>query len=340
MSKPARISYWILLLTIVLVGWLHLATLLLAVLFSYFVLHKLQFGRRPWLAVSLFLGVLLGIAYGLAHFINQAVVALPKIADTAIPSIIAWAQGHGIGLPFTDYESLKGLAIDTVKDEVHYLGKFANFAKGATAQFVFLLIGCVVGLSIFLNSQLDLDRGSYAVKNNLYSLCCEEIALRFRSFYHSFGTVIGAQLVISAINTVLTSIFVLAVSLPHPVVVIGFTFLCGLLPVVGNLISNTIIVAISFTLSPRMALASLLFLVVIHKLEYFLNSKIVGDRIRSPVWLTLLGLILGERLMGIPGMILAPVVLNYLKGEASKIAVPGKAEDRADHVPSLSPPLS
>ena len=108
----------------------------------------------------------------------------------------------------------------------------------------------------------------------------------------------------------------------------------------GNLISNTIIVAISFTLSPRMALASLLFLVVIHKLEYFLNSKIVGDRIRSPVWLTLLGLILGERLMGIPGMILAPVVLNYLKGEASKIAVPGKAEDRADHVPSLSPPLS
>ena len=109
---------------------------------------------------------------------------------------------------------------------------------------------------------------------------------------------------------------------------------------VGNLISNTIIVAISFTLSPRMALASLLFLVVIHKLEYFLNSKIVGDRIRSPVWLTLLGLILGERLMGIPGMILAPVVLNYLKGEASKIEVPGKADKRADHVPSLSPPLS
>jgi predicted PurR-regulated permease PerM len=115
------------------------------------------------------------------------------------------------------------------------------------------------------------------------------------------------------------------------VVVIGVTFLCGLLPVLGNLISNTVIVGISFTISPNMALAALIFLVVIHKLEYFLNSKIIGDRIKNPVWLTLLGLILGEKLMGIPGMILAPVILNYLKVEASKIEVGGKP-------PESSPP--
>jgi predicted PurR-regulated permease PerM len=59
--------------------------------------------------------------------------------------------------------------------------------------------------------------------------------------------------------------------------------------------------------------------VVVHKLEYFLNSKIIGARIRNPIWLTLLGLIIGEKLMGIPGMILSPVVLNYLRVEMSKI---------------------
>jgi predicted PurR-regulated permease PerM len=36
------------------------------------------------------------------------------------------------------------------------------------------------------------------------------------------------------------------------------------------------------------------------------------------MWLTLLGLVLGEKLMGIPGMILAPVVLHFIKVEASK----------------------
>src|ERR1043166_2934489 len=236
MSKPARISYWVLLFTVVLVGWLHLATPLLAVLFSYFVLSRLQIGRSRWVAVLLFLVVLLLLAYGLAHLINQA--------------IIAWAEQHGVELPFTDYESLKALLLDTVSDQVHYLGNFANFARGATTQFVFLIIGCVVAMAIYLNSQLDL--ASHAVKNNLYSLCCEEIALRFRALYESFATVMGAQIIISTINPALTSIFVLLVGLPHAVVAIGCTFLAGLLPVVGNLISNTMIVAISFTLSPKM----------------------------------------------------------------------------------------
>ncbi len=135
----------------------------------------------------------------------------------------------------------------------------------------------------------------------------------------------GAQLLISGINTFLTAIFVLAVSLKYGPFVIGVTFLCGLLPIVGNLISNSVIVGIAFTISPRIAIAALLFLVALHKLEYFLNSKIIGDRIKNPVWLTLLALIIGERFMGIPGMILAPVVLNYIKMEASQLQPPDPA---------------
>jgi len=101
--------------------------------------------------------------------------------------------------------------------------------------------------------------------------------------------------------------------------VIGLTFLCGLIPIAGNLISNSIIVGVAFTVSLQLALWSLGFLVTIHKFEYFLNSKIIGDRIENPVWLTLIGLIVGERLMGISGMILAPVLLHYVKVEASQI---------------------
>ena len=33
-----------------------------------------------------------------------------------------------------------------------------------------------------------------------------------------------------------------------------------------------------------------------------------------------IGLIIGEKLMGVPGMILSPVVLNYVRVEMSKIA--------------------
>ena len=106
--------------------------------------------------------------------------------------------------------------------------------------------------------------------------------------------------------------------------------LFGLLPILGNLMSNTLIVSVGFTLSPNTALASLIFLVVIHKLEYFLNSKIIGHRIQNPMWLTLLGLVLGERLMGVPGMILAPVVFHYIKVEASQTRVVGSTPASSD----------
>jgi predicted PurR-regulated permease PerM len=130
--------------------------------------------------------------------------------------------------------------------------------------------------------------------------------------------VIGAQIVISTINTALTAMFLTWNGFPYATVIIVLTFICGLLPIIGNILSNTLIVGVAFTISPRMALIALIFLVVIHKLEYFLNSKIIGDRIRNPMWLTLIGIVLGEKLMGIPGMILAPVVLHYIKVEASR----------------------
>jgi predicted PurR-regulated permease PerM len=303
---------------IVLAGATHLATPLVTVLFAYFGLRKFNFVKRKWLAVLFFLLVVAGTLYGFGYLIRQAFIALPKIAAESIPPMIVYAQNHGIDLPFSDVESLKASIADMIKDEFLFVG---NFARTATAQIVFILIGIVVAVSLFLNPKMekysDKPKGS-----NLFTAVTDEIRIRFQLFYQSFEIVMGAQIVISLINTFLTAVFVLAVSLKHGTVVIGLTFLCGLLPIVGNLISNSIIVGIAFTISPRVAIAALIFLVALHKFEYFLNSKIIGDRIKNPVWLTLLALIIGERFMGIPGMILAPVMLNYIKVETSRLPPP------------------
>ena len=289
---------------------------------AYFVLTKLGgFIRNKWLTLALFVVVVAAITYAAGAFTRAAITALPKIADNSIPAAIAWAEARNLDLPFTDFAGLKAHAIAWIKEQAHYLGNVANFARNASTTFVFLVIGVVAAVSLFFNSQLDLFRESHKLRHNLYSICCDEISARFTEFYQSFATVMGAQMTISAINTVLTSIFVFAVGLPYAAVVVGLTFLCGLLPIVGNIISNTVIVFLGFLISPKVAIGALIFLVVIHKLEYFLNSKIIGDRIRNPIWLTLFGLIVGERLMGIPGMILSPVVLNYLRVEMSKIEV-------------------
>ena len=326
MTTPARISYGVLVLMLVLAGVLHLSAPLLAVLFSYFALRQLLvLTKRKWLALLSFILVALGIAFCAVYFTRAALAALPEVAEHSIPSASAWAQARQIELPFTDFDSLKALVIDSAKEEAHYLRNVIRLAGSTTTTLLFLLIGIVVAISLFFNSQLDLYRETHKTKNNLYSILADEIATRFRDFYRSFATVMGAQITISLINTLLTAIFVLIIRLPNGALIIALTFLCGLLPIVGNLVSNTIIVCLAFTISLKIALVALIFLIAIHKLEYFLNSKIIGDRIRNPVWLTLVALIVGERLMGIPGMVLAPVVLNYLRMELLKIEVPARA---------------
>ena len=323
MTTPARLSYGVLALTLVLAGVLHLAVPLLVILFSYFALRQLYFlTKRRWLALVLFIVVVLGIAAAAVSFTRAAILALPDVADTSIPSASAWAQRRQIELPFTDFESLRAVVIDTLQQEAHYLRNVAHFAGSTTAALVFSIIGIVAAGSLFLKAGLDPHRATHPVKNNLYSICCDEVSTRFRDFYRSFATVMGAQITISLINTALTGLFVVAVRMPHAPLLIAITFLCGLVPIVGNLVSNAIIVFVALTVSLKLAIAALVFLVVIHKLEYFLNSKIIGDRIRNPVWLTLIALIIGERLMGIPGLILAPVVLNYLRVEMLTVEVP------------------
>jgi len=261
------------------------------------------------------------IAAAAVYFTRAAFLALPDVAESSIPSASAWAQRRQIELPFTDFESLRAVAIDTLKQEAHYLRNVAHFARSTTTALVFTIIGIVAAVSLFFKTGLDPYRNTHAVKNNLYSICCDEVSKRFRDFYRSFATVMGAQITISLINTTLTAIFVFAVQLPYGPLVLAITFLCGLVPIVGNLVSNTVIVFIALTVSLKLAFGALVFLVVIHKLEYFLNSKIIGERIRNPVWLTLIALIIGERLMGIPGLILAPVLLNYLRVEMLKVEV-------------------
>jgi hypothetical protein len=70
----------------------------------------------------------------------------------------------------------------------------------------------------------------------------------------------------------------LGVHLPLTKTLIVLTFLLGLLPVIGNLISNTLITIVGLSLSIWVAIGALGYLIVIHKLEYFLKRQ---DRRRA-----------------------------------------------------------
>lgn len=317
MTHPARISYLLFAVLLGLLAWLHLGLFLLTALFGYLALQLFTIRQRKAISALLYLLAVMGIGAGLLYFAGVAYRTFPGIAEKSIPAMAEFAESKGINLPFSDYASLKSAGLDWAQEGIATIGRYARVAS---LQTVLLLAGLVVALSLFLNPSWNAGKKRREEDDgSLYNAVTRELTLRFNNLYGSFVRVIGAQIVISAINTVLTAIYLVFAGYPFAPLLIGLAFLCGLAPIVGNLISNAVIVGVGFTLSPKAGLIALVFLVVIHKLEYFLDSKIIGNRINSPMWLTLIGLLIGERLMGLSGMILAPVFLDFIRTEASAL---------------------
>jgi predicted PurR-regulated permease PerM len=139
-------------------------------------------------------------------------------------------------------------------------------------------------------------------------------------FADAFSRIATAQLKITSVNTLVTALYLVSLplfgkELPFVTTLIVITFICGFVPILGNLVSNTVIVILSLGVSPGTAVASLIFLVIVHKLQYLLNSRIVGGEIDSQAWEILFAIILGEALFGVRGVIMAPIVYAFVKRE-------------------------
>lgn len=145
--------------------------------------------------------------------------------------------------------------------------------------------------------------------------------VRAQRLAEAFEKVVFAQVKISGLNTILTAVYLLlilplfGVHLPLLMVLIPLTLITGMLPVVGNLISNAAIVVISLGSSLGVATASVVFLILIHKLEYFTNARIVGGEVHARAWELLCAMLAMEAIFGVAGLIAAPVVYAWLKAE-------------------------
>jgi predicted PurR-regulated permease PerM len=304
---------------------LHLVVALLAGLLIYELVDGLaarlrSLGLAPTAGKAVALTVVLVVTivliagsgsglYGLLSNKSDNLVALlQKMADAldlASTQFPAWVRDS---LP-TNAEEFNAAASS-------WLRQHASALQVAGEGFVRGLTHVVAGIVIGSLAVVGAHRPGPDAKPLLLAA-----AERLRHLRGAFRGVVFAQIRISALNTLLTGIYLgivlpaLGSSLPLTKTLIVVTFFAGLLPILGNLISNTIIVVISLSLSIYVALGSLGFLIGVHKLEYFVNARIIGGRIRARAWELLLAMLVMDAAFGIPGVIVAPIYYAYLKDE-------------------------
>lgn len=137
--------------------------------------------------------------------------------------------------------------------------------------------------------------------------------------------VVIAQLRIAIFNSTMTALYLFVIlpafgyQLPFRGLLVLFTLVTGVLPVLGNLLANTVLALISFAISPWLAVASLVFLIAIHKTEYFINARTVGSRVQVASWEILAAMLTGESVFGIPGLVTAPLLYPFFKRELLRL---------------------
>ncbi len=324
LSRPEIAALVLMAVALPLVIKLHLLPALFAGLLVHELVHLAaprlfgagHGGRGKFVALTLLLTLLIVIIGGAiaaiilflrsdAGSVSVLLEKMAEILEKARETLPA-AMGEWIPVDATD-----------LKDQlVGWLREHAREIKTVGGEvghgLVYALIGMVIGAMISLReAQPAQTQGPLA---RALSQCAARLAEAFRRG-------VFAQVRISPLNTLLTSIYLVVVlplfgvHLPLTKTMILITFLVGLLPVIGNLISNTVIVVISLSYSLPVAVGSLACLVIIHKLEYFINARIVGTQIDASAWELLLAMVVMEAAFGLSGVIAAPVFYAYLKSE-------------------------
>ena len=268
------------------------------------------------LAVALIASVVIAVialgAMGISSFLRNSGESLPalvqrmaEIVEDSRERLPAWLLAYVPG----DADELRIAVVNWLKDHAQI---FQIAGTGLGRALAHILIGMVIGALLSLEA---------AVPKHSRGPLSAAIAERAERLGDAFQRVVFAQVRISAVNTFFTALYLtvvlpwLGVELPFTKTLILVTFLAGLLPILGNLISNTVIFIVSLSQSLFVALGSLAYLVVIHKLEYFLNARIIGGQIRARAWELLLAMLTMEAAFGLPGLVAAPIYYAYIKDE-------------------------
>ena len=263
------------------------------------------------LALALVAGGVFAIFEGFELLLNASTDGLPKLlqllADT-LDQVRGTAPGWIVSWLPDSADSLQQGVSGWLRT---HAGEMQHWGREALRVVLHLVIGLVIGVT----ASISIHRRPAAAPLPALAIA------RWRQLVLAFADVFAAQLRIALVNAGVTALYLLVVlpvfgaHVPLAKTLVALTFFASLLPIVGNLISNSAIIIAGLTVLLWVGVASFAFLVVVHKLEYFLNAHFVGSRVDMPVYALLASMLLLESAFGVAGLVAAPVYCAWLTRE-------------------------
>ncbi len=198
----------------------------------------------------------------------------------------------------------------------HYAGDAFSAASAIGHFFVYVLIGFILALVYTLEKE-DLDVWWERVDTRSVG---GTIGRWMRHVADSTIVTVQLQLVVAGFNTVTTLPVLLILGVPHVGPLMALVFASALVPVIGNVVSGTVLALLAYQAKGWLGVgifAALTF--ILHKVEsYYLSPRLTARHVKMPGFLLIVSLLLCEHVFGFTGLFLSfPIlfVAGRIRGE-------------------------
>jgi len=286
-----------------------------AILVALFVALQSAFGgathllveRTQWPRKRAFL-VILGTFFALVgagaalgatrviHFVKHARQTFPKqVEEMEQNPILQHAREH---LP--DTSKLVERAREYSESALHVVSMMGHIAMSALIAVI---------LSIIYNLE---EEEIHEMLHKVDPASLMGTVMRWLGYVaEAIRITIQLQLVVAAVNTLLTLPVLLVLGIHHVPSLMILIFVSGLIPVVGNFVSGAVLIMLAYQAKGFVGVgvfAALTF--VLHKIEaYYLNPRLTSKHVHLPGFAIVVSLIAWEHLIGFAGLFVSFPVL-------------------------------
>lgn len=231
------------------------------------------------------------------------------------------------------------LPVDGLKDRVpHVVQPAVDYLRATGRVLMYVLIGIILAV-IYL---LDREPVDALVAGLPEESVPGQLRRYFGFLFEAVIITITLQVLVALVNTLLTLPVLIVLRLPHIPALTAMIFVSSLVPVVGNLVSGAVLIAVSYLYRGLWAVAFFVVTTfVLHKIEaYYLNPRLAARHVNLPSLVLVISLILHEHVFGLVGLFLSfPVLyigLNILH-DLRCAATGGSPEDVAVTAATAAP---
>lgn len=253
------------------------------------------------LAVTIVYLVILGILTGAGFIIVPPLVFQIRSLALDLPDLI---------YRFTPtYEAIRNFVSSSqqILSQVSaYLSKFSGGLYNTTVGFLNGVFATVTVLVLTFYLLLEKNHALESIKAFLPLDRKEVILKTLRKISWKMGGWMRGQIILMIIVWILYLIVLSILNVPYALALAVFAGILEIIPYIGPIVGAAPAVLIGFLISPLTGLILLIWFVVVQQLEsHFLVPKIMQKTVGLSPIVIILALLVGGKLFGIPGVVLA-----------------------------------